>query len=118
MVAGLAVFRLVALAGLLHLLALPVATPAAADADLTQFDAVVAVSDVDLPALLGSGSLGDYAVVSPTDLGWDEAALTDLGLFRDDSVLTPAMLGLDTPGQRGPVVINPPGPGFTTVNVR
>jgi hypothetical protein len=119
MVAGFAVLRVVVLAAILQLLALPVAASGLADADtINQFDAVVAVSDADLPALLNSGSLTDYAVVSPTDLGWDEAALTDLGLFRDDSVLTPAMLGLDTPSQRGPVVINPPGPGFTTVNVR
>jgi hypothetical protein len=119
MVACLAVLRLLALAALLQLLALPVAAPAAADADpIAQFDAVVTVSDVDLPALLGSGSLGEYALVSPTELGWDEATLTGLGLFGEDTVLTPGMLGLDRPEQRGGVVIAGGGPGFTTVNVR
>jgi hypothetical protein len=113
------VLRLLALAAILQLLALPLAAPAAADVDpITQFDAVVTVSDSDLPALLGSGSLGEYALVSPTDLGWDEATLTGLGLFGEDTVLTPGMLGLDTPGQRRGVVVAGGGPGFTTVGVR
>jgi len=94
--------RILALALTVGLLALPIAAPAAASGTdpAEQFDAAVVVSETDLPALLASGILDDYSVVTAAELGLDEAALAGLGQFADDSVLTPSDLGLGTPGQR------------------
>ena len=92
--------RILALALTLSLLALPTAAPAAASGTepTGELDAVVIVSEADLPALLASDLLGEYSLVSAADLGLDEAALAGVGLFTENSVLTPAQLGLDTPG--------------------
>jgi len=93
--------RILAIALLLGLLAVPAATPAAAS-DVTTtsgFDAVIVVSETDLEALLTSGFLGEYTLVSAADLGLDEAALIGPGLFAEDTTLTPGSLGLESPDQ-------------------
>jgi hypothetical protein len=117
--------RILALVLTLGLIGLPAATPAAATGVdmLGQFDAVILVSEADLPALLDSGALGEYTLVSAAEVGLDEAALISAaelgfdeaalitaaelgldpaalvgpGLFAEDTVLTPDVLGLDTP---------------------
>ena len=114
--------RLLALALTLGLLALPTAAPASASSvdAASRFDAVVVVSEGDLPVLLASGFLGEYSLVTATELGLDEAALAGPGRFSEDSVLTPSALGLDTPGSQifGGLGFSPFVAGFTTLNVR
>ena len=94
--------RLIALALALALLPLPLATSAAASGieTPTQFDAVVVVSEADLQALLESGALDEYSLVTAAEVGLDEAALVGAGQFAEDSLLTPSELGLDNPDTR------------------
>ncbi len=109
--------RLLALTLSLGLLALPLATPAsAAGVETTgSTDAIVLVSQADLPALLASGYVSEYSIVSPTDVGLDPDAILGPAPFGEDSVLTPAQLGIDNP-QWG-FFFNPFFRGFTTVAV-
>ncbi|HLI26741.1 MAG TPA: hypothetical protein VKZ60_06705 [Chloroflexota bacterium] len=69
---------------LLCLLALPLAPPAVASGENVEFDAVLLVAAADLPELLASGALGDHALLA----GGAEQ-------FAEHAVLTPADLGLD-----------------------
>ncbi len=109
--------RLLAVALAVSLLAFATAAPAAADPDtLSRFDALVLVSPSDLPELLTSGYLGDYAVVTPAELGSDENTLEGTPLFDEYTVLTPGTLGLDQPDQRfGGSPIAPFWRGFTPI---
>ncbi len=109
--------RLLALTLSLGLLSLPLATPVSAAGTDTPgtTDAVVLVSQADLPALLASGYVNDYSIVSAEDVGLDVDSVLGPAPFGDDSVLTPTELGIDNP-QWGFF----PGPffrGFTTVGV-
>ncbi len=114
--------RVLSLGLALGLLALPTAAPAAANTEPAgSFDSAIVVSEADLPDLLASGLLGDYALVTPADVGIEEAALVGGGLLSEDSVLTPSALGIDTPDQRfSPFVrfggFSPFFRGFATVN--
>ncbi len=111
--------RIVALAVILSLLVVPIALPRAASAmdAVDAFDAVVVVTEADLPALLETGALGEYALVSAADLGLDEAALAGLEPAQVEALLTPGQQGRDLPTQvlvppvviRGPHVTLPPG---------
>jgi hypothetical protein len=87
-------FRLVPVVSLLAAFAVLAAPVAAAETTTGPFDAIVLVSEADLSALLASGALGDYRLVSAAELGLDEAALAGLGLLGEDAVLTPEALGL------------------------
>ena len=91
--------RLLALTLSLGIVALPLATPAAASGSRHARDAeaIVLVGEADLPALLTSGYVTDYAIVSPTDVGLDPDAILGPALFNEDSVLTPTQLGIDNP---------------------
>jgi hypothetical protein len=114
--------RILSLALALGLLALPTAAPAAASSEPAgSFDSAIVVSAADLPDLLASGLLGDYALVTPADIGLEEGALVGGALLTEDSVLTPSALGIDTPDQRFfPFVrfggFSPFFRGFATVN--
>lgn len=94
--------RALSIALVLALLTLPIATPAAAAGvdTTTPYDAAIVVSETDLAALLESGALGDYSLVTAADLGLDEAALAGPPTTGADSLLTPAELGLDSSDQR------------------
>jgi hypothetical protein len=91
--------RLLALTLGLGLLALPLAPPAAASSidGANPTEAIVFVSEADLPALLTSGYLGEYAITTAGELGLDPDALLGPGLFGEDAILTPAQLGIDAP---------------------
>jgi hypothetical protein len=115
--------RLLALAFTLGLLGPPLATPAvAAGVDAPGLpEAIVVVHEVDLPALLASGYVGEYAIVSPTEVGLDPDAILGPGLFGEESILTPTQLGIDTPQWgwwwrpwwRGVAVVGVGAPVFT-----
>jgi hypothetical protein len=91
--------RLLALTLSLGVFALPLATPAAAAGvdPSTPSEAIILVGEADLPALLASGYVADYAIVSPTEAGLDPEAVLGPALFNEDSVLTPTQLGIDNP---------------------
>jgi hypothetical protein len=113
--------RVLSVALVLALLTLPAATPAsAAGTDTsTQYDAAVVVSEADLQALLDSGALGDYSLVTAADLGLDEADLAGRGAIDEDSLLTPGELGLDSPDLRFGLRFGGFSPffrGFVTLN--
>jgi hypothetical protein len=91
--------RLLALTLSLGIVTLPLATPAAASGvdTPTMPEAIVLVGEADLPALLTSGYVTDYAIVSPTEVGLDPDTILGPALFNEDSVLTPTQLGIDNP---------------------
>ena len=109
--------RLLALTLSLGLLGLPVAAPASAAGveTLGTTDAIVFVTESELPALLASGYVNEYSIVSPAELGLDADSVLGPALFGEDSVLTPGQLGIDNP-QFG-FFFNPFFRGFTTVSV-
>lgn len=95
----------------LCLLALPLASPAAASGEPLEFDAVLLVREAELADLLAAGALGDHALLlgggepfaehallTPADLGLDPQALLG-GWLGDDALLPPAALGLGGPAR-------------------
>jgi hypothetical protein len=70
--------------------------------DTDALDALIVVSETDLPALLESGYVGEYRLISPDEAGLDAAALTGAGQFSPDALLTPRDLGLDGLNNRFP----------------
>jgi len=122
---------LLAVAVALGLLAVPLAPPAAAADDALDFHAILVVPEADLPALLDSGALGEYALLAsgaegvaehalltPADLGLDQAALLG-GRLNDGALLTPAALGLGGPARHFLFGFSPFFPffrGFGTLN--
>src|SRR5205085_7556848 len=82
--------------GLLGLPAAPTALASEAGASTT-VEAVIVVAESDLSALLESGILGEYSLVSAAEVGLDPADLAGALRFGEDSVLTPQELGLDNP---------------------
>jgi hypothetical protein len=77
-------------------LAVPFAPLAQASTDGPEASpAVILVAEPDLPALLASGALADYALVRADEGG--TAALGGLGLGEEHALLTPGQIGLDTP---------------------
>ncbi len=112
--------RFLALLLSLSLLGLPAAgTAAAAGPDPGRdLDAIVLVREADLPALLALEPEGTYTLINAADLGLDEGALIDLGLFGEETILTPAALGLDTPGMGFFPFFVPFFTGFTTISAR
>lgn len=113
--------RVLSAALVLALLTLPAATPtsAAGTETPTHYDAVVVVSETDLSALLDSGALGDYSLVTAADLGLDAAALAGPPTMGADSLLTPSELGLDSPDHRFVSLFGGFSPffrGFVTLN--
>jgi hypothetical protein len=88
--------RLVAAVLLAAALAVPFAPLAQASTegpDASQ--AVILVAERDLPALLASGALDDYALVRADEGG--AAALGGVGFGDEHALLTPGQIGLDTP---------------------
>jgi hypothetical protein len=113
--------RLLALVLGISLLGLPTAGVAAATGPDPgrDLDAVVLVREADLPALLAMEPDGAYTLIDAAELGLDDGALVGLGLFGEDTLLTPAALGLDTPGMGlFPFFFTPFFAGFTTISAR
>lgn len=109
--------RLLALAIALSLVALPLVPlrAAASDAPLAAFGAIVVVSEADLDALLESGVLDDYALVSAADLGLDETTLARWMVEGDPAMAAPATLLSPTERPDIAQVATPAGPPIIIV---
>ena len=113
--------RVLMLVAMLGSVALSIAAPAWASPpdSVSPSDAIIAVREDHLAALLDSGFVGEHTLVSAAELGLEEAALAGLDVLAAEAVLPPGQAGRDTPEQRVfPFGVSPFFAGFTTVNVR